>query len=297
MTVPAACLNNPADYAPDPVYDGMQGPALTVTERDTGSNSPAGNTVGPTGNTGAQQSDLGAWESSPGAAGQPTAVTLALDPATVSESAGEVTVTATLDGPAPAEGLNLRLYANPGDTAERDADYTMPVDIAIPAGERSGTATISITGDALDESDETAVIGVFAETDHAILYATATLTITDDDTAGVSVSAANPLNVDEGGTATYTVVLNSQPTADVTIAPWFSGDTGAATVFPGSNTFTPSAWNIPLTFTVSGLADADTNDETVVISHWITSDDFKYAVLPVDPLAVLVAVSDTTPPQ
>ncbi len=33
-TVSAECLGNPADYAPDPVYDGMFGLALTVTERD-----------------------------------------------------------------------------------------------------------------------------------------------------------------------------------------------------------------------------------------------------------------------
>ena len=33
-TVPAACLGNPAGYAPDPVYDGMFGIALEVTERD-----------------------------------------------------------------------------------------------------------------------------------------------------------------------------------------------------------------------------------------------------------------------
>ncbi len=33
-TLSAECLNNPADYAPDPVYDGMDAPALQVTERD-----------------------------------------------------------------------------------------------------------------------------------------------------------------------------------------------------------------------------------------------------------------------
>ena len=33
-TVSAACLGNPAGYAPDPVYDGMFGLAIEVTERD-----------------------------------------------------------------------------------------------------------------------------------------------------------------------------------------------------------------------------------------------------------------------
>ena len=55
------------------------------------------------------------------------------------------------------------------------------------------------------------------------------VTITDDDTAGVTVTAANPLAVVEGGSNTYTVRLDSQPTQDVTITP-ASGDAGAATV-------------------------------------------------------------------
>ena len=229
-----------------------------------------------------------------GRAGPVTAVSLALSAATVSESAGDVTVTATLDQPAPAGGLELRLYASPDDTAERDADYTMPESLTVPFGQRSGTATVSITGDALDESDETAVIGVSAQTDHATLNATATLTITDDDTAGVTVSAASPVEVAEGGTATYTVVLDSRPTADVTVAA-SSGDTGAATVSPASHTFTASDWNTPATFTVSGVADTDSDDETVGISHSVTSTDAGYGSVVVS--TVSVAVSDTTPPQ
>ena len=75
----------------------------------------------------------------------------------------------------------------------------------------------------------------------------------DDDTAGVTQRAASPLAVDEGGTATYTVVLDSRPTADVTIAPT-SGDGTKVSVAPGTNTFTPSIWDSPLTFTVNGLA-------------------------------------------
>ena len=66
---------------------------------------------------------------------------------------------------------------------------------------------------------------------------TATITIIDDDTAGVRVTAAAPVSVVEGGTGAYTVVLDSQPTHDVTITP--SSDNAAkATVTPASWTFT-----------------------------------------------------------
>ena len=118
----------------------------------------------------------------------PTAVTLALGNGseaaaarTVGEDAGNVTLTATLDVPAPPGGITLRLFAGPDDTAARDADYTMPDTIVIRDGEWSGTATIAVTDDALDEADETANITAFAALFDGDLTGTAVLTITDDD--------------------------------------------------------------------------------------------------------------------
>ena len=110
----------------------------------------------------------------------------------------------------------------------------------------------------------------------------------------MAVSAASGLAVNEGGTATYTVVLGSQPTADVTITP-FSGEGAKVSVSPVSHTFTPSAWKAPLTFTVSGLADNDSADESVTIGHAVSSDDWRYAAVLVN--QVTVSVSDTTPKQ
>ena len=43
------------------------------------------------------------------------------------------------------------------------------------------------------------------------------MSITDDDTAEVTVSES-ALSIDEGGSGTYTVVLDTEPTADVTVA-------------------------------------------------------------------------------
>jgi hypothetical protein len=46
-----------------------------------------------------------------------------------------------------------------------------------------------------------------------------TVSNTDNDVAGVTVTPTSGLTTTEaGGTATFTVVLNTQPTADVTIA-------------------------------------------------------------------------------
>ena len=76
--------------------------------------------------------------------------------------------------------------------------------------------------------------------------------------AGITVTPTSGLTTTEaGGTATFTVVLNSQPTADVTIALSSSrhhrGD-GLA----GSLMFTPANWDMPQTVTVTGVDDAST---------------------------------------
>ena len=64
-----------------------------------------------------------------------------------------------------------------------------------------------------------------------------------------------------GGTATFTVVLTAQPTADVTIG-LSSSDTTEGTVSPASLTFTGANWNTPQTVTVTGVDDllADGDD-------------------------------------
>src|SRR5207248_2794717 len=81
------------------------------------------------------------------------------------------------------------------------------------------------------------------------------LTNADNDTAGITVSPTSGLVTTEaGGTATFTVVLNSQPTANVTI-PLSSGNTGEGTVSPASLTFTTANWNVAQTVTVTGVND------------------------------------------
>ena len=71
------------------------------------------------------------------------------------------------------------------------------------------------------------------------------VSVTDDDTAGqpgqaepgsVTVSAADPVVVSEGSSATYTVVLDAEPTDNVAIA--ISSDNADVTAQPSSLTFT-----------------------------------------------------------
>ena len=93
-----------------------------------------------------------------------------------------------------------------------------------------------------------------------VVVADVTVTNTDNDAAGVTVTPTTGLTTTEaGGTATFTVVLTSQPTADVTIA-LSSSDTTEGTVSPASLTFTTANWNIPHADEVEGRAVGDVGD-------------------------------------
>ena len=71
----------------------------------------------------------------------------------------------------------------------------------------------------------------------AVTIAGVAVTVTDDDAAGAAVSETT-LTVAEGGSATYTVRLNTQPTSDVVITV-SSGNTDV-TASPATLTFTSS---------------------------------------------------------
>jgi hypothetical protein len=79
----------------------------------------------------------------------------------------------------------------------------------------------------------------------------------DDDIKGITVDIDNGLITSESGVLndTFTVVLNSEPTADVTISVIASQDVGEVTVDKASLTFTTANWSNKQTVTVSGVDD------------------------------------------
>jgi hypothetical protein len=69
------------------------------------------------------------------------------------------------------------------------------------------------------------------------------------------------VTTEAGGTATFTVVLNTQPTANVTIG-LSSSDASEGTVAPTSLTFTAANWSTwPQTVTVRGEDDAQVDGD------------------------------------
>ncbi|MCH7669512.1 MAG: S-layer homology domain-containing protein, partial [Acidobacteria bacterium] len=112
------------------------------------------------------------------------------------------------------------------------------------------------------------------------------------DAVGVTVTGS-PTSVSESGTTdTYSVVLDSEPTASVTVTAT-STDTDEATVTV-SRTFTTLNWETPQNFTVTGVDDSVAEgDHSVTISHTVISGDPEYNGIAVLSVTVNITDNDT----
>ena len=99
------------------------------------------------------------------------------------------------------------------------------------------------------------------------------------DVAGVTISKST-LSLTEGGASgTYTVVLNSKPTANVTITPTASSSADL-TASPSALIFTSANWNTAQTVTVSAVNDKEdnvTDTRSADIANTSSSTDLSYA--------------------
>jgi hypothetical protein len=116
----------------------------------------------------------------------------------------------------------------------------------------------------------------------------------DNDTAGLAVSSPSGNTKEDGTQATFTVVLRSQPTADVTVG-FNSNDTGEGTLDKTSLTFTSVNWNAPQTVTATGIDDnaADGSQPYAVVFVAATSTDTNYAGLTPGNVDLLNVDNDT----
>ena len=165
---------------------------------------------------------------------------------------------------------------------------------------------VTITNDEDDEDDETfdlRIERVQSTATYSLVDAsgnscgsvcTATVTIIDDDTAtpGVTVSTT-ALTVTEADTTgdSYTVVLDSRPTADVTVT--VAGHSGTdVTPDPTTLIFTTMNWDTARAVTVTAGDDADTTDDSVSLTHGATSADTDYGGIGIAGVTVTVSDND-----
>ena len=229
-----------------------------------------------------------------------TQVTLTVDPAALDEddSATTVTVTGTLNGGArnAATVVTVSVGAS-NDAAVEGTDYATVngFTLTIDTGQTSGTASFTLipSDDDVDEANETlTVAGSTTATGFSVNPTT--VTIADDDERGVEVGVTS-LTVSEGGDATYTVVLESEPTGDVTVAPSVSGSTEVTV--SGTLTFTAGTWDQAQTVTVSAAADADAATDTATIGHAVSGGDYGVNSVTADDIAVTVDDDETVSTQ
>ena len=125
-----------------------------------------------------------------------------------------------------------------------------------------------------------------------------TVTNTDNDVAAITVTAAPGLTVTEvagaGHTATFTVVLASEPTASVTVGISSSDTVSGGTVGPASLVFTTGNWMTAQTVTVTGVDDAVDDGDVgfSVVTAAATSTDPLYSGLNAADVAVATTDND-----
>ena len=176
------------------------------------------------------------------------------------------------------------------------ADYSgAPSSVTINSGDTEASFTFRATQDAIDDDGESVVLS-FINLPGGVSEGTTdetTVSITDDDTAGVTVSKS-ALTVTEADTTggSYTVVLDSRPTADVVVT--VAGHSGTdVTPVPTTLTFTPMNWQTAQTVTVTAVTDADATSDTVSLTHSAASTDANYSGITIAGVTVTVEDNDT----
>ena len=128
--------------------------------------------------------------------------------------------------------------------------------------------------------------GVSAET-----TVSAVVSITDDDIAGVTVHPTG-VTIEEGDSAAYTVVLDTEPTGNVTVTVNAPANTDV-TASPATLTFTVDGWDRPQEVTVAVTQDSDAEDDTAALTHTVASrTDTDYDGVSADSVAVTVTDDD-----
>ena len=166
-------------------------------------------------------------------------------------------------------------------TSSDTGAVTVTPTLSFDATDWSSTKTVTVTvvddADATDE-DVTITYGISGGGYDAVTLTAQSVTVDDDETAGVTSSQSGALSLTEGGSAgTYTLVLDTEPTGTVTIT-LTSSDTGAVTVTP-TLSFDATDWSSTKTVTVTVVDDADATDEDVTITYGISGGGYDGVTL------------------
>jgi hypothetical protein len=199
------------------------------------------------------------------------------DPPTVSwtaagqsnlESVTTLTVTAQLSTES-GRNVTVPFSVAGASTAALTSDYTISAGpLTIPAGQTTASLTITVVDDAIAEVpiSETVIVEMGTPTNAtATAPTTHAATILDDDEPGDQIFGASGPTTEDGGSATFTVLLTSQPTVNVTID---VASDGTATAPADYTAITPTTVSFSPGQTIAVSVNGDAEDEGV-------SEDFS----------------------
>jgi hypothetical protein len=218
--------------------------------------------------------------------------------AATTEAGGQVTFTVSLSAQPAADVV---IPVSVSDSTEATVSVSS---LVFTAANWATSQTVTVTGvnDSVDDGNIAyqVVLGAATSADTAwngIDAADVSLSNTDNDTAGITVGTISGTTTTEAGAAvSFTIRLNSEPTADVTLA-FSSSDATEGSVSPASVTFTAANWNTPVTVTGTGVDDTffDGNIAwTLVIGAAASSDTLYNGNNPAD--FSLTNLDDEAPP-
>ncbi len=199
------------------------------------------------------------------------------DGATVVAEGGATDTYSAVLTAAPASNVTVTMAAGPQLSTSPSTLTFTSTNWNVPQ-----QVTVTALDDAVAEGNHTGVVAnstSSADPAFSGINRNVTVSIADNDVAGITVTPTTGLiTTESAGTATFTVVLTSQPSAEVTLG-LSSSDTSEGTVAPTSLTFTTANWNTPQTVTVTGIDDVivDGNVGYTIVTAPASSADASYA--------------------
>ena len=175
---------------------------------------------------------------------------------------GDVTITVTV-----GSNPDIRLTDENGNPATS-------VDLAFTSSNWNVGQTVTVQvaedRDALLDSGTIRHVATGANFGGSAMDVTMRVNVLETTLAGVTIEPKR-LTITEGLTGTYSVALQSEPESNVTVV-LSSSNSSKVTVSPGRLTFTKANALVPQTVTVTGVSDADANNETATVTHTSSGD-------------------------
>ena len=187
----------------------------------------------------------------------------------IDEGASAATYTLALNGP-PLGGSGTVTI-----TSDSAAYTVSPTSWSVNNNNWQGGVTVTVN--VVDDADAVDAMGRITHSITGFTDAVRIVNVDDDESRGMGSPQFDPnfqITVNEGGQASYSLKLKSQPTENVTVT--MTSESGLLTFQPARPTFTTSNWNNFKIITVRNPQDSIDRDAiTELIRHTASGGDYE----------------------